>query len=161
MKPFRSAVDVLAVGCVVSVLAAVFFSKVALDDQRRILDARNLWESASITDYQYTITIACFCGPPAWRPVRVEVRESLAVTVRYADDRAPLERKEVARIPLGVPALFDRVEALESGKPDRMSVQFDDTLGFPKSVSVDRSTNYVDDEYGFLVEDFVIIDNAI
>ncbi|HEX8274776.1 MAG TPA: DUF6174 domain-containing protein [Longimicrobiaceae bacterium] len=109
---------------------------------------RGKWAYAGIDDYRYTIRQACYCFTPTYQ---VEVIDGEVVSVTSMDD------------PFGggsgdtVPGLFDRIQAAMDANPDGLAATYDDVLGYPTSLSVDPSSYVLDDEGGWVVESFEVI----
>ncbi len=103
------------------------------------------WQSAGPTDYRFSVDVQCFC--PGAELVAVTVREGEVTGV----DPEPPEFWSVAVVP--IPDLFRLVGELR-GTADIVDVTYDEDLGYPTVISVDRITQAIDDEVRYVVTDF-------
>ncbi|HEV2147955.1 MAG TPA: DUF6174 domain-containing protein [Longimicrobiaceae bacterium] len=119
--------------------------------------ARARWERQGISDYRYTIIKACGeCMPESVAPARVEVRGGRTVSVEALFDARPI-RREFFDAYDTVEDLFAVIEATLAENPYRFHASYDRRRGHPLSYSVDYDRQMVDDEGGFTVADFEII----
>lgn len=110
---------------------------------------RQKWAFAGIDDYRYTIREACYCFAPTYQ---VEVVDGEVVSVTSMDD--PFSGGGSADT---VPGLFDRIQAAMDANPDGLRATYHDVLGYPTSLSVDPSSYVLDDEGGWVVDSFEVI----
>ena len=105
------------------------------------------WQSKGITSYTFTITRQCFCPSDV---LDVVVVDGVATKVTV-DGKAP-DAFQVNGVPLTIQALF----ALVVAQPETagMTVEWDQTFGYPSSVQVDPIANAIDDEFGYSVTNF-------
>lgn len=115
--------------------------------------AAERWSAGGLTDYE--LTMKRFCGeclPTSALRVIVSVHEDRK-TVTRADDGVLVDA------PPGtypdVPELFDLIEEmLLAGAV--VEAEYDSELGFPRSVAIDPAPGILDEEFGFVVEEFRI-----
>lgn len=112
---------------------------------------RGKWAYAGIDDYRYVIHQACYCFAPSYR---VEVIDGEVVSVTDVND--PISGSQ-AGYGDTVPGLFDRIQAAMDANPDGLRATYHDVLGYPTSLSVDPSANVLDDEGGWVVDSFEVI----
>jgi hypothetical protein len=107
---------------------------------------RNLgiWQAAGITTYAFTYEPDCFCDN---RP-RLVVADGDEIRI---DGVAAGQR---ASAPAGVPGLFELVRRAING--DRVSVEYDDVTGVPRTMDSDPVANGIDDELRFTVRDWTL-----
>lgn len=118
------------------------------DPARTELDAaRRLWQDAAHADYAFTYRRSCFCPP---FHIRVTVAggsvTSIADLVGDTLYVAPFPDYTIA-------GLFDSIDEILDGDPDRFTAEYAPTTGIPLSVAVDQILNAVDDEHGFSVSE--------
>jgi hypothetical protein len=110
---------------------------------------REKWAAAGIDDYRYDIRNTCYCFMPT---SRVEVIDGEVVSVTNL--HAPFS--ESGDPGYTVPGLFDRIQAELDAAPDGLRATYAN-LGYPTSLSVDPDSNVIDEEYGWVVENFEVI----
>jgi hypothetical protein len=118
--------------------------------------ARRLWERQGIASYRYTFYRSCGeCLPEAAAPARVEVRDGRTVSVVAAGGR-PIRPEFFDGVDT-VEEIFAGLEEVIARGPYRFSARYDERRGYAVSHSVDLDRKYVDDEGGFTVADFEVI----
>jgi hypothetical protein len=113
-------------------------------DQLELTRNRQRWTSAAIHSYEFDYQRICFCAPESTQPVRITVRQDAIVAVVRRSDG----------LPVGSPAgwarvedLFDDIQSRLNQKVARLTVDYDPTYGYPRSIIVDLEAMAVDDEY--------------
>jgi hypothetical protein len=98
------------------------------------LDAnRSLWESSNISNYDFVLSIGCFCDPQEVRPGIVSVRSDLIVSVIDAQTHEPRSHGNF----LTIDNLFDRAQVALNSGDIQIDAEFDSTLGFPRLLRTD------------------------
>jgi hypothetical protein len=110
------------------------------------------WAAQNIDDYRYTLRILCFCPEDIRDPVVVEVRDGATQSVTYAADGRPATNNlfESANT---VDELFDIIRGSIARKVDKITVEYDPALGYPKQISIDPNENMVDEETAYTVSE--------
>jgi hypothetical protein len=122
---------------------------------QRDLDVnRAKWEQANIKNYEYHLRVNCFCPPNVTFPVIIKVQNGVNVSAEYAQE--PREITNEFFKPLDtIDELFDIVQKSIHDEVDSLVVEYDSTYGYPKSITIDRITNAIDDEIAYFVEVFI------
>lgn len=114
--------------------------------------AKALWKKAAKTSYTMTQTRSCFCMDDSIRPMSFDVVNGSVMTgsAAYADaSGGKLSTELLSRTSLyTVEAAFDYIQEAINGKAERITVEYDATTGYPKSLYVDRSYMIADEEMG-------------
>jgi hypothetical protein len=113
-------------------------------DQLELTRNRQRWTSAAIHSYEFDYQRICFCAPESTQPVRITVRQDAVVAVVRRSDGLPVGS------PAGWPRvedLFDDIQSRLDQKVARLTVDYDPTYGYPRSIMVDVEAMAVDDEY--------------
>lgn len=107
-------------------------------------------------DYTYTIQISCFCPTDITSPVTVMVLNGETYSVVYQGDGQP-----------ATDIVFDAVNTIEdlftiirdaiNKKVDKLTVEYDPILGYPKTISIDPMETAVDEERAYTVLDFALL----
>jgi hypothetical protein len=117
--------------------------------QARLTAAMARWASNGGSDYQLEIAWACSaCPPESSDLLRIQVQggqitEAFDVTANQAitlNDRT-----------LTVPQLFGFIQQALDDQVFQLSTEYDQALGYPVAVSIDRDANTVNDEIAFQV----------
>ena len=111
------------------------------------------WESRGTDSYEITVRRVCFCG--FVEPVRVKVVDGTIVSRTVVSTGDPVPTLEASQYP-DIPGLFAIVEEAAT-QADKLHTEFDATYGFPTIISIDWIENAVDDEVGYVMEDFVAL----
>ena len=150
---------VALLGVVVYLVVGTFFLEPDMIADLR--NARALWESNAPNQYSYRVHRVCLCGPEGTVPYTVSV-DSARTTVDISErDRSGygVDRISATDV-LTIQRVFELVESAV-GDADRMSVEFNEFYGYPHVVSIDWSTDIIDDEYDIRIEGFQIVANGI
>jgi Family of unknown function (DUF6174) len=136
-----------ALSAVAGLLLAAGCAHEAAADAR--LDAaRARWHAARQTAYEYGYRKFCECHPETPPETIVSVRDDRVVRVRHrpvdSDVEVPAQDKNL-EFYWTMDGLFSLIEsALARGASVR--VEYDDTLGFPRSVDIDYDKDFIGDE---------------
>lgn len=107
-------------------------------------EARALWASAGVDDYELVIDRSCFCAHHG--PVRVRVVGGAKISVT-------LDSESGEPIPLpaypDVEGLFDIVADAVAREAHRLRVAYHPSLGYPTQIDVDYEQRVADDEVGY------------
>lgn len=109
---------------------------------------RGMWQEAGIVDYTLTIERVCFC--PDIGPYVVAVQGGEVVSATREGEEVPLDDEMLATWPLTVEDLFAEVDEAER-TADEVAVEYDEALGYPSRIDIDRIENAIDDEMTYVV----------
>jgi hypothetical protein len=98
-----------------------------------LITNRSLWESHGISDYDFVLSIGCFCEPEQVRPGIVSVRSDSITSVIDAQNHQPISQASFAT----VNNLFDRAQFALNSSEVQVDAQFDGILGFPRFLRID------------------------
>jgi hypothetical protein len=115
------------------------------DAQRELSRNRQRWTSAGIHDYEFDYQMLCFCAPEATEPVHITVRQDAIASVVRKRDGLPAGTKYGGWPRIG--ELFADVEGRLDQGVNRITVDYDPTYGYPRSIVVDVAAMAADDEY--------------
>jgi hypothetical protein len=88
-------------------------------------------------------------------PVVVEVRDKVIQLRRYQTG-APVD-PAYASLFMDVPGLFDIINEAITAKAAAISVRYNDHLGYPESIAIDRVAGAVDDEVSYRISGFTVL----
>lgn len=96
-------------------------------------------------DYEFDYRLLCFCSPDATEPVHITVRQGAIASVVRQRDGLPAVTK-YGGWPR-VEELFADVQNRLDQHVERIDVDYDPVLGYPRSIVVDVALMAADDEY--------------
>lgn len=116
----------------------------------------DLWRSHGIDSYEFLIRKNCDCGPPGNIPVRVIVRDSLAIAAY--DERKPFDptADRIDGLPTTIAQIFDLVRRGGDGQAMLIAVQYDEQFGFPYYLQLDPDATVAGDEFDYTVGMFKV-----
>ena len=127
--------------------------------EKQLKENRDKWDRQSALfdrDYTYTIQIGCFCPEDIRAPVNVAVMDGKTYFVVYQEDGQPVTNDIFNRIN-SVENLFKIVQEAIDSEADKLTVEYDANLGYPKHISIDPIKDAVDEEHAYTISDFAIL----
>ena len=112
--------------------------------QRRALDRhRAMWTAQHLRNYRFRLRFRCFC-PSSGRATIITVRQGRPRGATGFQTRFDT-----------IPELFGQLRrALDDPQAGEVKVRYDAGRGFPRTASIDRIKNAIDDEIGWTVDRF-------
>ena len=130
-----------------------------VDTEQELLSNRQKWESAAVSSYELNMQQGCFCPDFITRPIHLVVRSS-EIMLTYTDDGSRVTDDALESLFIGpVPKMFDGIKFMIDNDPDEMRVIYNEEYGFPERITADPISSAIDDEFGFSVSNFRIIDD--
>lgn len=107
------------------------------------------------TEYKYTVTVSCYCTPDVGGPHRLHIRETEVIDYELLrDDIAP----DPEQVPLlTIDALTARVDEIVALDPFQQRIELHPVYHFPQDVSFDIYENALDEEWGYIIDNFEVI----
>lgn len=122
-------------------------------DSSELDNARASWARAGISDYDYELTVGCFCfGSGTYL---VEVRNSAVANVTPVAVEIPANSELAEKT---VEDLFAVLAGAYAQNAAVVDVNYDGGLGYPLSISIDYNAQTADDEISFAVDGFERLD---
>jgi len=118
-------------------------------------EARERWEQANIENYRFFYKLRCFCLGPTAEGAFVTVRNGRVADVELENARATEEDIQAFET---IDMLFDQISKYDPDSVYSISSTYDPELGFPVEFYVDINHMMADEEWGFIVSDFSILD---
>lgn len=109
----------------------------------------NKWTRTGIQEYEYSLAINCFCSTDRTGPHIIRVNGDLIATVN--GNSYDITKTGTLYT---VPQLFNLIRESIARKPYRITVEYDNTYGFPKKIYIDYDQNIADEEVGFTLTGF-------
>lgn len=127
-----------------TVSCSIFEPESRSKEQIELTRNRQRWTAAGIHDYAFDYRLLCFCGPGVTDPVRITVRAGAIVAVVRQSDGLPVAGEFGW---LTVDGLFADIQSRLDQHVASMTVEYDPTYGYPRSIAVDLIASAADDEY--------------
>jgi hypothetical protein len=111
------------------------------------------WNDLEISDYRYGIHVSCFCMPDYVSPKTIEVRgdEIDSVTVTETGDASEITNYDT------VLDAFDDIQNALNRFYSIIEVEYNETYGYPKVVSLNPSTGMADAGISVEISDLVVV----
>jgi len=135
----------LTVGILAVAAPLVTCSGPQTDLEKQLNQNEQKWASQKIRDYSYTLRIGCFCPPEITSPVLVEVRGGTTKSVSYVSDGRQATN-ELFRKADTIEELFSVIRESIDQKVDKLTVEYDPSLGYPTEISIDPIETAIDEE---------------
>lgn len=109
--------------------------------------ARALWAEKGSDSYTLIQQMTCFCMVDYTRPVSYEVQNNVIQTgtIKYSDDNSAIASGVILSYHT-IQAAFDMIDQAISDHVASLNVTYDETLGYPKSISIDYNEMIADEE---------------
>lgn len=119
-------------------------------EKRELNENYQKWRSQAITHYRVLVDIGCFCEFSSSMPVVVEVNDGKIISVVDAQGNVLTDDSVILtyyRYLLTVDDAFGYAYGSFSNA-DSVIITYDDQLGYPTHIGIDRNKEEVDDEMG-------------
>ena len=135
------------------------FRTLSAGSQKDLDAARARWAAAAPLHYQFLLRRWCECLPEATRLMRVEVRRPHPMSAGPLGERAEAVTfvegggavPENARPPaLTVDQLFALIQDAIDRRAVRITIEYDASLGYPRSIAVDYDERIADEEASYI-----------
>jgi hypothetical protein len=127
--------------------------------QDKPAEGRALWESQGITSYRFAVSRNCFCLVRG--PVVIEVRDGKMVSIVDVETGKSVvdgfALSEIFAEAATIDLLFERIERAEAEGAALVRVSFDEMYGYPTEIYIDESELMADEEIGYTVSEFEIL----
>jgi predicted alpha/beta superfamily hydrolase len=124
------------------------------DPKTSVADAEDVWRAHEPRSYEFTIDVVCFCTGLARTPPRFRVNGGQSVPLGELDS---VSMQTYSRYN-SFDKLFALLRSVAEAAPFRMLVTYDDTMGYPTSIDIDRRSDVSDDELRIVVTNFRVIE---
>jgi uncharacterized protein YceK len=134
------------------------------EPKSEVQQAREKWQNANISHYQFKLFLGCFCVFSQDMPLNIEVKDGQVVSMQFQSGKEidPSLMEYFQRFAT-VDKLFSEIENsfqiqgnvdTAGDKADEVKVTYDETYGFPSQINVDFIKEAVDDELSLQITDF-------
>ena len=128
-------------------------------------EALQKWEENKSSNYEFLYHKGCFC-PGGLSPAIIQVRADTIYAVLNPETKESLkiywsEEDSLENVLDAYPTFYNTIDDLfaiideaRKGKADKISVSFDDKLGYPREISIDYYKDAIDDEVGYIISGY-------
>ena len=135
------------------VVVLIFFVSCSKEDQ---LSEKDLWYSLNIENYEMIQQISCFCFPYEFNlPKSIKVENDEIVLIDGKDPKETVGYESF----YSINSLFYFIESKLKENPEIYEINYNKEYGYPESIYFDMSEKIADEEIGYYISDFKIIDN--
>ena len=135
------------------VLVLIFFVSCSKEEQ---LSEKDLWFSLNIENYEMIQQISCFCFPYEFNlPKSMKVENDEIVLIDGKDPKETVGYESF----FSINSLFYFIESKLKENPESYEINYNKEYGYPESIYFDMSKMIADEEIGYYISDFKIIDN--
>ena len=110
------------------------------------------WDKENIVNYEFTLTISCFCPQERVGPHLIKVVNDEIVSV----NNLPYD-PDIAGELMTIDQLFSYLRTVIDENPYKKTVEYNSVYGYPQFIYFDFNKNMVDEEIGFQVTGFKVI----
>ena len=114
------------------------------------------WARQQITSYRLTYHRECFCGTALTTPIKIEVRDGVIASARYAEGDDPVPVSVQAFLPT-VEGLFAIIDDAIDREADLLEVTYDPNRGYPRRIAIDYRFSTADEEVAHSVTSLEIL----
>ena len=134
-------------------LVLIFFVSCSKEEQ---LSEKDLWFSLNIENYEMIQQISCFCFPYEFNlPKSIKVENDEIVLIDGKDPKETVGYESF----FSINSLFYFIESKLKENPEIYEINYNKEYGYPESIYFDMSKMIADEEIGYYISDFKIIDN--
>ena len=119
---------------------------------------RALWDSHRAIDYDYYYRRSCFCMEDYTRKFEVQVRNDTVDAAFVAEDGTAAPDDLLENWLPTIDGIFDQIQSAIGGSAYSMTIRYNETYGYPMSVSVDYNQMMADEELYVSASDLIILE---
>jgi hypothetical protein len=142
----------LAVIALLLIACSIFFPTT-----RELERNRERWQAQGVSHYRFNLSIGCMCPWYDQMPLTIEVQDGKAVSISASNGQDVTPFIETFNRSATVEALFDIIQSAQAAGADEIRVTYDTEYGFPTSISIDYIRMAVDDEIGYYIDNFEVL----
>ncbi len=117
--------------------------------------AQQKWQDANISHYRFNLSISCFCVFVQDMPLVIEVDDDKVVSMEFQNgNKIDPSFLEVFNRYATIDQIFAEVGKALDGGADQVTVEYDETYGFPTQVTIDFDQQAADEEIYLTISDF-------
>ena len=147
MKPNLLNIDTMRY--ITFILAFLLFSCTKSGEDEDFSSNRSKWNKLNISNYEFTLTVNCFCSEVVRGPHKIKV---VADTIASVNDQA--YDPSTMSLLMTIDELFAYIRRGIDGSPYQKSLTYNAQYGYPESVYFDFEKTMADEEIGYQISGF-------
>jgi hypothetical protein len=125
-------------------------------EQEALELARTTWADQAPGAYRFTWQRSCECAPEATRAIVIEVTGEQISSALYVDDETAVPA-DVRMYLHTIDGVFAKIQSAIDEGAHAIHVEYDATMGYPRSVAIDYSAHIADEELSLLISDLAAL----
>ena len=125
--------------------------------QAELDSSRALWDSFRAVDYDYYYRRSCFCMYDYTKQFAVQVRNGTVDAAFVAEDGTPAKPDMLVNWLPTIDGIFDQIQSAIDRSAYSMTIRYNETYGYPESVSIDYNRMMADEELYISTEGLEIL----
>ena len=109
------------------------------------------WNGKMISNYEFTLTVNCYCLPARIGPHIVKVAGDKIISV----NNLPYDITKTGEL-MTINQLFGFIKTSITKNPYRNTIEYNSTYGYPQNVYFDFNQQIADEEIGYQISSFKI-----
>jgi hypothetical protein len=123
--------------------------------QTEIGQNKEKWQDQGISHYRYHLNVSCFCAFNEDMPLIIEVQDGKVVSMEFeSGNEIDASLHELFDKYATIDRLFAELEAGLNGAADKVTIEYDETYGFPTKADIDFVEEAIDDELYLTISNF-------
>ena len=107
------------------------------------------WIGNNIANYEFTLTVNCFCPQARVGPHIIKVTDDKIVSV----NNLPYDPTKTGEL-MTINQLFVFIKSSIAKNPFRNTIEYDSTYGYPQNIYFDFNQQIADEEIGYQITSF-------
>ncbi len=132
-----------------TLLILILFSCSKSIDEDKLSLNESKWQSSKTVNYEFTLSIMCFCPVERTGPHIIKVVNDKIVTVNNLPYNPALTGELMT-----INQLFEFVKTSIAKNPFRNTIEYNSTYGYPQNVYFDFNQQIADEEIGYQITNF-------
>jgi hypothetical protein len=120
----------------------------SVDDDELSLNQKK-WIGNNITNYEFTLTVNCFCLSARVGPHNIKVTDDKIVSV----NNSPYDITKTGEL-MTINQLFEFIKTSIAKNPFRNTIEYNSTYGYPQNIYFDFNQQIADEEIGYQITNF-------
>lgn len=134
------------------VFAILLFSCTKSAEDRELSSNQSTWNRKNIHNYEFSLTVNCFCPEARVGPHLIKVADDQIVSV----NNLPYDPSVAGEL-LTIDDLFTFVATSIERNPYSQTIEYNSAFGYPQTVWFDYNNAIADEELGYVVTDFKVL----
>lgn len=134
------------------IFAILLFSCTKSEEDKDLSSNQYKWNKKNIVNYEFTLTINCFCPSERVGPHIIKVVDDQIVSV----NNLPYDPGTTGEL-MTIDELFTFVATSIHSNPYKKTLEYNSTFGYPQAVWFDFNKTIADEEIGYQITGFKVI----